>query len=382
MYHNNMNREHEDDLKFIPLNLNEVFEQRDSSWFPIIDMALPQFTEIPNSFALNFAFPIDNSSIEGSSLKTLDYVQNDNNNLQNNNTNQGQNGAGGNFDLEFPSEIMTEDLVSYNKDSKCKKGTGISTPGSNTSPNSGGFNTGTGTGNMNNVPGGNTGQSSGGFNTGTGAGNMNNVPGGNTGINSGGFNTGTGTGNMNNVPGGNTGQSSGGFNTGTGAGNMNNVPGTNTGLNSGGFNTGIGTGNMNNVPGSNTGLNSGGFNTGIGTGNMNNVPGSNTGLNSGGFNTGSSTNMPQINSGRTLVEVPIHMELLRNLSFQNILDNNYRGGEESTLNEVDTIFNIIKGDNSIVDTFKAYNIPAPIYNLVIKKIIYVTLENLRGKGGE
>ena len=310
MYHNNMNREHEDDLKFIPLNLNEVFEQRDSSWFPIIDMALPQFTEIPNSFALNFAFPIDNSSIEGSSLKTLDYVQNDNNNLQNNNTNQGQNGAGGNFDLEFPSEIMTEDLVSYNKDSKCKKGTGISTPGSNTSPNSGGFNTG------------------------------------------------TGTGNMNNVPGGNTGQSSGGFNTGTGAGNMNNVPGTNTGLNSGGFNTGIGTGNMNNVPGSNTGLNS------------------------GGFNTGSSTNMPQINSGRTLVEVPIHMELLRNLSFQNILDNNYRGGEESTLNEVDTIFNIIKGDNSIVDTFKAYNIPAPIYNLVIKKIIYVTLENLRGKGGE
>jgi len=228
MYYNNLNRQQEyDDLKFMPLNIREPFLDKDSSWFPIIDMALPNFSELSNNFLLGFATPVDNSNLEGNSLKTLDFIQNNNLNVPNAQNNQSAEEFTKDFNLEYPSETLSEELYSYNKDKKCKS---INNSGSNM--------------------------------------------------------------------------------------------------------------NMQN------------------------------------------TNMQNMNNNKDNQDEPIHMNLLRSFNFECYLDNSYRGGSSSQMEEIDRIFNVIKGDNSIVETFKAYNIPKPISNLIIKKVIKITLENSRSKWEE
>lgn len=233
MYYNNLNRQQEyDDLKFMPLNIREPFLDKDSSWFPIIDMALPNFSELSNNFLLGFATPVDNSNLEGNSLKTLDFIQNNNLNVPNAQNNQSAEEFTKDFNLEYPSETLSEELYSYNKDKKCKS---INNSGSNM--------------------------------------------------------------------------------------NMQNT-------------------NMQN------------------------------------------TNKQNMNNNKDNQDEPIHMNLLRSFNFECYLDNSYRGGSSSQMEEIDRIFNVIKGDNSIVETFKAYNIPKPISNLIIKKVIKITLENSRSKWEE
>ncbi|MGG7212947.1 hypothetical protein ACQPUY_04935 [Clostridium nigeriense] len=236
MYYNNLNRQQEyDDLKFMPLNIREPFLDKDSSWFPIIDMALPNFSELSNNFLLGFATPVDNSNLEGNSLKTLDFIQNNNLNVPNAQNNQSAEEFTKDFNLEYPSETLSEELYSYNKE--CKS---INNSGSNM--------------------------------------NMQNT-------------------------------------------NMQNT-------------------NMQN------------------------------------------TNKQNMNNNKDNQDEPIHMNLLRNFNFECYLDNSYRGESSSQMEEIDRIFNVIKGDNSIVETFKAYNIPKPISNLIIKKVIKITLENSRSKWEE
>lgn len=251
MYYNNMNG-NEDDLEFIPLNITEPFRERDSTWFPIIDMALAAFNEMPNSFTLSFATPtIDNSNLQGNNLNTLDYIQSDNINLQNKNNEVKS--FEKNFNLEYPSETISEELTSYNKDDKCKKAT-----------------------------------------------NNTNIK------------------NKNN--------------------NTTNTPKINP--------------NEMNNPNS-----------------MNNP------------NVIQNMNMESM-INRQYIEEPIHMDLLRNLSFEGYLTKSYRGEEESQLEQVDMIFASLKKDNSIIDTFKAYNIPSSIYELIAKKIIKLTLDDSNCKRGE
>ena len=276
MYYNNMNG-NEDDLEFIPLNITEPFRERDSTWFPIIDMALAAFNEMPNSFTLSFATPtIDNSNLQGNNLNTLDYIQSDNINLQNKNNEVKS--FEKNFNLEYPSETISEELTSYNKDDKCKKATNnanIKNKNNNTT----------------NTPKINPNE-------------MNNPP------------------NAMNNP-----------NTMNNPNSMNN-PNT-----------------MNN-PNS-----------------MNNP------------NVIQNMNMESM-INRQYIEEPIHMDLLRNLSFEGYLTKSYRGEEESQLEQVDMIFASLKKDNSIIDTFKAYNIPSSIYELIAKKIIKLTLDDSNCKRGE
>ena len=127
MYYNNITGNEDDDLKFIPLNISEPFRAKDSTWFPIIDIALPAFSEIPNSFASSFSTPFNNSNVQPNTLKTLDFIQGDNANLQKNNlqkNNQQLQNFQQDFDLEYPSEIFNEELPSYNKNEKCKQNTG------------------------------------------------------------------------------------------------------------------------------------------------------------------------------------------------------------------------------------------------------------------
>lgn len=276
MYYDNLNRKQDDDLKFIPLNISEPFTDKESSWFPIIDMALPTFSELPNSFALGFAIPGDNFNIQENFLNTLDYIQSDSVNVQSNNINQGQKEFEKNFNLEYPSETFGEALPSYNKEEKCKK------------------------------------------NTNTNKGSM---------INS--------------------------NNTNMNPGSMSNPNNTNTNMNPGSM-TNPNNANMN--KGQMTNFNS----------NMNEMNNENT---------------KSMQNRQDYIEEPIHMELLRNLNFQNYLGNSYRGETENQLDE-DMIFNMVKSDNSIVDTCKAYNIPKPISDLIIKKIIRISLENSKNKWGE
>ena len=277
MYYNNMNGKEDDDLKFIPLNISEPFRDKDSTWFPIIDMALPTFSEVPNTFTLSFANtnPIDNSNLQVNNLNTLGYIQNDNSNLQNNGNKQVKNFEK-NFNLEYPSETLNEELMSYNKENKCKKNANNSINKNN---------------NTTNIQKSTSDQMS----------NLNEMKNPNV---------------MNNP-------------------NIINNP---SGMNN--------TNNMNNTTG------------------MQNI-----------------NNESMINN-RDYIEEPIHMELLRNLNFDSYLNKSYRGEEENKSDQIDIIFGSIKNDNSIIETFKAYNIPRPIYELVIKKIIQLAVDEANCKRGD
>lgn len=297
MYYNNMNG-NEEDLKFIPLNITEPFREKDSTWFPIIDMALPAFNEIPNSFVLNFITPMDNSNLQGNTLKTLDYIQNDNSNLQNNN--QSAKEFEKDFNLEYPSETLSEELFSYNKEDKCKKGTSTTNNGNNNATNMQKTNPNT-------------------------------------------------------------------------MSNFNGINNLNVSNNSSGMN------NPNTMNNSNWMNNPNIMNNPNEMNNPNIMNNPNTTNNPNGMQ---NMNIKSMINNRNYMEEPIHMELLRNLSFGDYLTKSYRGEEDNNLDKVDMIYGSIKNDNSIMETFKTYNIPKPIYQLITKKIIKITLDDENCKRGE
>ena len=340
MYYNNLNRqEDDDDLKFIPLNIKEPFLDKDSSWFPMIDTALPTFCDLPNSFVLGFSSSVDNSNLEGNSLKTLDFIQNSNLNVPNTGNNQAINEFNNSFNLEYPSETLSEELYSYNKDGGCKS----INSSNNNNVNMPNMNNGNMNGmNMNN-------------------GNMNGMNMSNGNMNGMNMNNGNMNGmNMNN-------------------GNMNGMN-TNNG-NMQGYNSSYG-----NMQGYNSNY---GNNQGSNTNKINNTGGMNNtnmkGLNGYNYNNqeariqeGKNTRV----STNTNKDELIHMNLLRSINLDDYLYDGYRGESGNLMQEIDRIFNLIKSDNSIMDTFKAYNLPKPISDLIIKKIIKMTLENSKCKWGE
>ena len=328
MYYNNITGNEDDDLKFIPLNISEPFRGKDSTWFPIIDIALPAFSEIPNSFASSFSTPFDNSNVQPNTLKTLDFIQGDNANLQKNNQ-QLQNFEQ-DFDLEYPSEIFNEELPSYNKNEMCKQ---------NTSKNN---MMQQGQGQQNMIPQGQGQQN---------IGSQNMMPQGQGQQN---------TSSQNMMP-----QGQGQQNTSS----QNIMP-----QGQGYQNTGL----QNMMPQGQGQQN---------TGSQNMMPQGqgyqNTGLQNmmtqgqGQQNTGNQidTGNSQYINNRGYLEEPIHMDILRNLTFEDYLIKPYRGEDENQINQIDNIFKMINNDKSITDTFKAYNVPRPIYELIIKKIIKMTLDN-------
>ena len=66
------------------------------------------------------------------------------------------------------------------------------------------------------------------------------------------------------------------------------------------------------------------------------------------------------------------MSLLRDVDFN--INDNFRNTKNLN-KKIDEIFNIIKKEESIIETFKVYNIPKPLSDLIIKKIIKISLEN-------
>ncbi|MFU7514453.1 hypothetical protein [Clostridium sp. HCS.1] len=344
MYYNNMNG-NEEDLKFIPLNITEPFREKDSTWFPIIDMALPAFNEIPNSFALKFITPMDNSNLQGNTLKTLDYIQNDNSNLQNNN--QAAKKFEKDFNLEYPSETLSEELFSYNKEDKCKKGTSNTNNENNNATNM--QKTNNKMNKFNEISNLNVSNNSSGMNNPNTMNNPNWMNNPNTMNNLNWINNNNETNNPNML------------NNPNEMNNSNSVSHPNT---------------MNNPNGMN---NPGAVNY---PNTMNNLNGMNNPNATNNPNGMQNTNMKSMINNRNYMEEPIHMELLRNLSFGDYLTKSYRGEEDNNLDKVDMIYGSIKNDNSIMDTFKAYNIPKPIYQLITKKIIKITLDDENCKKGE
>lgn len=75
MYYNNSNRkEDDDDLKFIPLNIKEPFAEKDSSWFPIVNMNSPNISSMTNNFILGFSSPKNGEKLDESFLESIDYI--------------------------------------------------------------------------------------------------------------------------------------------------------------------------------------------------------------------------------------------------------------------------------------------------------------------
>ena len=219
MYYNNLNRQQDDDdLKFIPLNIKEPFLDKDSNWFPIVNMTSPNISGMTNNFMSGFATPMANGNIDDNLLKTIEYIpdikysytdedklntyytNNTSNNMngRNNNLNnmsessynqnywQGnidgymynnilsrnsfnsmsnvtpQNTPGtnnqSNFNLNYPAETESGELHSYNKDIGCNKNLKTMTPsGTSISPGGTGMapsGTGTSPGSTGMAPGG------------------------------------------------------------------------------------------------------------------------------------------------------------------------------------------------------------------------------------
>ena len=346
MYYNNLNRHREededDDLKFIPLNIKEPFSEKDSNWFPIVNMNSPNINHMTNNFILGFSNSADGEMLDENFLKTIDYVPNVNysytdenyfntyeagnlssnmpgnmsgnmqgnmpsnmtGNIPGNNYNQGFSQGGGflpsnmllsnsnisgmdnqsstsfgnNFDLEYPSETQSEDLYSYNKEKNCNGATL-----GNGNMESGGI-----TGNMNT---GATGMNNNMGNMNTGAAGMNNNMGNmNTGAagmnnNMGNMNTGA-TGMNNNMENMNTvteGMNNNMWDMNTGITGMNSMWNMNTGI--------TGMNSMWNMGGGFTGINATMENMNVGITGMNNMWNTNTGTTGNGIQNDNMNNM-------------------------------------------------------------------------------------------
>ncbi|WP_275373056.1 hypothetical protein [Clostridium tertium] len=332
MYYNNLNRHREededDDLKFIPLNIKEPFSEKDSNWFPIVNMNSPNINHMTNNFILGFSNSADGEMLDENFLKTIDYVPNVNysytdenyfntyeagnlssnmpgnmsgnmqgnmpsnmtGNIPGNNYNQGFSQGGGflpsnmllsnsnisgmdnqsstsfgnNFDLEYPSETQSEDLYSYNKEKNCNGATL-----GNGNMESGGI-----TGNMNT---GATGMNNNMGNMNTGAAGMNN--------NMGNMNTGA-TGMNNNMENMNTvteGMNNNMWDMNTGITGMNSMWNMNTGI--------TGMNSMWNMGGGFTGINATMENMNVGITGMNNMWNTNTGTTGNGIQNDNMNNM-------------------------------------------------------------------------------------------
>ncbi|WP_195429379.1 hypothetical protein [Clostridium sp. D46t1_190503_E9] len=352
MYYNDLNRQQEenedDDLKFIPLNIKEPFSEKDSSWFPIVNMNSPNISHMTNNFILGFSNPSDGEILDENFLKTIDYVPNvkygyadenyfntyDEGNLPSNMSGSMQGNMQGGMLGSMTGNMqgtMAGNMSGNNYNQGFSQESGYLSSNMLTNTNTSGMNNQSGTsfsnnfnleypsetqsealysynkekncngatlgyGNTSNINAGNMGMSDGTGNMNTGAAGINNNMGnmntGTAGMNSGMGNMNTGTAGMN--------SGMGNMNTGTagmnsGMGNMN--TGT-AGMNSGMGNMNTGAAGMNSGMGN---MNTGAAGMNSGMGNMNTgTAGMNSGM--GNMNTGTAgmnSNMGNMNTGFT-----------------------------------------------------------------------------------
>ena len=380
MYSENSNGQQEDnDLKFAPLNIREPFKNKDSSWYPSIDTSVPTLSNISNNFIMGLSVPVDNSNLEVRSFRTLDYLPR--NEMKMGNPMQQV------LDGQFNNNQMLEQQMNN----------------PNTNPNNSMNNMNINDMNQNNMNPNMMNQD-----------NMNSNM-----VNPNNMNQNNINPNMMNQ--GNMNQN----NMNSNMVNPNNMKQNN--INPNMMNqSNINPNNMSNFqnvnpmslqekqlsgdasfdleyPSETSGEELFSYNKAEGckkkdSERENTLNGNLSAVNTiSTLKTVSNTNDLSIKSDSDVIvdeynnadynyadfEINlIHMELLRELNQDTIHSNFFRGESYNLLEEIDEIFNIIKNDEDIINIFKAYSMPEPIYNLVINKIIRSTLENTTYKRGE
>lgn len=330
------NKEINEDLKFIPLNIKKQFIEKNSTWVPLIDGDNIQAENFNENFLVNFENNINNLSLEQRDIRVLNNV--DDNMLPNIKKEKFEE----NFDLEYPSETYEEELYSYNKDD-CKKTNNNLNYNNQSKKNN--YNNNLNYYDYNNENNNNYKENNGyKYNNNPNYNNKNN----NNQNNNIEYNNGIDTN-------GNINKNGNNYN-----GNINNNDNNydkNIDNNTNNYN------NLNNNKNNyNKNLNNNGDNY---NNNLNN---------NGSYNNSQNKDEPiELDYYKEL----IHMSLLRNVDFNSNIDTNFRGNKLNS--KIDEIFNQVKSEDSIVETFKVYNIPKPISDLVIKKIIKIALENYECK---
>ncbi|WP_411168693.1 hypothetical protein ACH36K_16535 [Clostridium sp. MB05] len=441
MYYNNLNRQQDDDdLKFMPLNIKEPFLDKDSNWFPIVNMTSPNIGGMTNNFMLGFATPMANGNIDDNLLKTIEYTPNIKysytdedglNTYYTNNTSNNMNGRNNNLNntLNNMSEssynqndlqgsidgYMSNTMLSRNSFNSMSNVTPQNTPGNNNYNNQSNFNLNypseTESGelysynkdiscnkNLKNMPPSGMGTSPGspgmapsGMGTSTGGAGM--AP---SGMGTSPGSTGMPPSGMGISP-GSTGMPPSGMGTSPGStgmppSGMGTSPGS-TGMPPRGI--GISLGSIGMTPGgmvTGKGSSSGTISEiSMGYGDMYNLSGDMINSNQNidyTYNSSkymkSYTNVNEENkqntSDRDNIIEPPHMEVLRQLNLGDDHDSISRDVKEK---EVNKIFKKIEGEHGfILGTLKIYRIPYSISSLLVKKIIKLTLENCRKDGGE
>ena len=380
MYSENSNGQQEDnDLKFAPLNIREPFKNKDSSWYPAIDTSVPTLSNISNNFIMGLSVPVDNSNLEVRSFRTLDYLPR--NEMKMGNPMQQV------LDGQFNNNQMLEQQMNN----------------PNTNPNNSMNNMNINDMNQNNMNPNMMNQD----NMNSNMVNPNNM-------------------NQNNINPNMMNQSNMNQNNmNSNMVNPNNMKQNN--INPNMMNqSNINPNNMSNFqnvnpmslqekqlsgdasfdleyPSETSGEELFSYNKAEGckkkdSERENTLNGNLSAVNTiSTLKTVSNTNDLSIKSDSDVIvdgysnadynyadfEINlIHMELLRELNQDTIHSNFFRGESYNLLEEIDEIFNIIKNDEDIINIFKAYSMPEPIYNLVINKIIRSTLENTTYKRGE
>ena len=380
MYSENSNGQQEDnDLKFAPLNIREPFKNKDSSWYPSIDTSVPTLSNISNNFIMGLSVPVDNSNLEVRSFRTLDYLPR--NEMKMGNPMQQV------LDGQFNNNQMLEQQMNN----------------PNTNPNNSMNNMNINDMNQNNMNPNMMNQD----NMNSNMVNPNNM-------------------NQNNINPNMMNQSNMNQNNmNSNMVNPNNMKQNN--INPNMMNqSNINPNNMSNFqnvnpmslqekqlsgdasfdleyPSETSGEELFSYNKAEGckkkdSERENTLNGNLSAVNTiSTLKTVSNTNDLSIKSDSDVIvdgysnadynyadfEINlIHMELLRELNQDTIHSNFFRGESYNLLEEIDEIFNIIKNDEDIINIFKAYSMPEPIYNLVINKIIRSTLENTTYKRGE
>ena len=331
MYSENSNGQQEDnDLKFVPLNIREPFKNKDSSWYPAIDTSVPTLSNISNNFIMGLSVPVDNSNLEVRSFRTLDYLPR--NEMKMGNPMQQV------LDGQFNNSQMLEQQMN------------------NVNPNNNQNNS------MNNM-------------------NQNNM-------NSNMMNQNNMNPNMMNQN--NMNQNNMNPN------NMSNSPNINPMSLQEKQLSDDATFDLQ-YPSETPGEELFSYNKAEGCKKKDSERENTLNSNLSAVKTVSTINAVSNKvDNNTLVDGYddanfdyegfeinlIHMELLRELNEDTTHSDFFRGESYNLLEEIDDIFEIIKNDEDIINIFKAYSMPEPIYNLVINKIIRSTLENTTYKRGE
>ena len=385
MYSENSNGQQEDnDLKFAPLNIREPFKNKDSSWYPAIDTSVPTLSNISNNFIMGLSVPVDNSNLEVRSFRTLDYLprnemkmgnpmqqvldgQFNNNQMleqQMNNPNTNPNNSMNNMNInDMNPNNMNSNMMNQDNMNQNNMNSNMVNPNNmnqnNINPNM-----------MN-------------------QGNMNQNKINPNMMNQGNMNQNNMNPNMMNQ-------------SNINPNNMSNFQNVNPMSLQEKQLSGDASFDLE-YPSETSGEELFSYNKAEGckkkdSERENTLNGNLSAVNTiSTLKTVSNTNDLSIKSDSDVIvdeynnadynyadfEINlIHMELLRELNQDTIHSNFFRGESYNLLEEIDEIFNIIKNDEDIINIFKAYSMPEPIYNLVINKIIRSTLENTTYKRGE